>query len=394
MIQTLAFALPTPVGADIRILAGREQFVQAKSTRPEFLDFFAGSGLVSHALKSSFDCVWANDISVKKAAVYAANHGSNHFTLGSIEGVRGADLPTTEMMWASFPCQDLSLAGATNGIHAPRSGLVWQWLRIVDEMHCRPPVLVAENVVGLIATARGAHYRLLHRALAERGYAVGAIVVDASMWLPQSRVRVFVIAVDKSIAIPQTLVATSPGWLQNESMRRASAELDDFVCWNATPPQIGRSPLSALIDWDAPFPAPEVEARNIALIAPHHRAILDAIPAETPFVAPGYRRTRNGVQTLELRFDDTAGCLRTPEGGSSRQLLVLRRGGRWRCRLLTAREAARLMGAPENYQLPERYNDAYMAMGDAVAVPVVDWLGKTFLRPLVDAARAADAQSH
>ena len=96
----------------------------------------------------------------------------------------------------------------------------------------------------------------------------------------------------------------------------------------------------------------------------------------------GYKRTRHGQQRLELRFDGIAGCLRTPKGGSSRQVLVLKRNGEIHSRLLTARETARLMGAPEDYWLPEKYNDAYMAMGDAVAVPAVHYLAEHLLFPL------------
>jgi DNA (cytosine-5)-methyltransferase 1 len=97
----------------------------------------------------------------------------------------------------------------------------------------------------------------------------------------------------------------------------------------------------------------------------------------------------NGVkrQRLELRFDGVAGCLRTPAGGSSRQVLVIVEGGAVKTRLLGAREAARLMGAPENFKLPGSYNAAYKAMGDAVAVPVARWLAEHLLAPL--AARAA-----
>ena len=51
-------------------------------------------------------------------------------------------------------------------------------------------------------------------------------------------------------------------------------------------------------------------------------------------------------------------------------------------RLLTARETARLMGAPDSYKLPGSYNDGYRAMGDAVAVPVAKWLARYLLAPL------------
>lgn len=143
---------------------------QAIGPYPAFLEFFAGSGLVAQGLKGYFRPVWANDICSKKAAVYTANHSTRHFHLGSIADVKGAELPSASLAWASFPCQDLSLAGLTGGIHAARSGLVWEWLRVIDEMPSRPPILVAENVAGLVSTANGSHYRTLHEALTDLGY--------------------------------------------------------------------------------------------------------------------------------------------------------------------------------------------------------------------------------
>ena len=68
-----------------------------------------------------------NDISETEAAVYEANFGCEHFELGDIKDVNGRDLPFAHLSWASFPCQDLSLAGSLGGIHASRSGLVWEW---------------------------------------------------------------------------------------------------------------------------------------------------------------------------------------------------------------------------------------------------------------------------
>lgn len=108
------------------------------------------------------------------------------------------------------------------------------------------------------------------------------------------------------------------------------------------------------------------------------------MPKKQTFVAPGYKRTRAGKQVLELRFDNVAGCLRTPSGGSSRQILVIRKNGELRSRLLTVKETARLMGAPEEYKIPGSYNDGYKAMGDAVAFPVARWLAEKLLLPLAD----------
>jgi len=89
------------------------------STAPwRMLEFFAGSGLVAYGMKGMFAPVWANDINERKAAVYKANFESDHFLLEDIKNVHGQDLPFAHLSWASFPCQDLSLAGNMKGIYA------------------------------------------------------------------------------------------------------------------------------------------------------------------------------------------------------------------------------------------------------------------------------------
>ena len=92
-----------------------------------------------------------------------------------------------------------------------------------------------------------------------------------------------------------------------------------------------------------------------------------------------YRRTRyqpHKVSRWEVHDDDIAGCLRVPSGGSSRQTIVIVEAAWVRSRLLSPREAARLMGLSDDYQLPGNTNDAYGLMGDGVAVPVVSFLAE------------------
>ena len=84
-----------------------------------------------------------------------------------------------------------------------------------------------------------------------------------------------------------------------------------------------------------------------------------------------------------MRFDDVAGCLRTPVGGSSRQTILIVEGSSIRSRLLSPREAARLMGLPESYKLPKKYNDAYHLAGDGLAVPVIRHLAANILEPIL-----------
>ncbi len=341
-------------------------------------EFFAGSGLVAYGLKGMFKPVWSNDVSAQKAAVYEANFGRSHFALDDIRNVRGRDLPFAHLSWASFPCQDLSLAGSMGGIHASRSGLVWEWLRVLDELERKPRLLLLENVSGLLSTNGGANYRALHTALVGRGFDCGAIVLNASHFVPQSRPRVFVIAVAHGCTIPPELTGPGPCWLHNKAAAELGRSLPGWIWWTADKPPRRSKSLKDIVDRDAPFDKDDV----LRLVPARHRVRLNE--RDTVY-ATGYRRTRHGEQQLELRFDGIAGCLRTPEGGSSKQYLVVRQGGTTHARLLTVREAARLMGAPDSFLLPGSYNDGYKAMGDAVAMPVAQFIGERFLTKIAEA---------
>lgn len=90
----------------------------------------------------------------------------------------------------------------------------------------------------------------------------------------------------------------------------------------------------------------------------------------------------------ELRFDGIAGCLRTPKGGSARQILVKAGKGKVQVRLLSARECARLMGA-DDFKIDTSLNKALFGFGDAVCVPVIEWISKNCLSPLYEEWRAS-----
>ena len=309
--------------------------------------------------------------------------GGEHFQLEDIKNIKGSALPYAHLSWASFPCQDLSLAGSLGGIHASRSGLVWEWLRVLDEMVEKPKILLLENVTGLLSTNGGKNYRTLHMALVDRDFVCGAIVLNASHFVPQSRPRVFVIAVKRGCEIPNELIGNGPCWLHNKAIEKLGEAMPGWIWWKTEKPPQRQETLQDIIEKDIPFD----KDNALTLIPARHQMKLDQ--HETVY-ATGYRRMRHGVQQLELRFDGVAGCLRTPEGGSSKQYVVVKTGGEIHARLLTVREAARLMGAPDSFILPGSYNDGYKAMGDAVALPVARFIGERFLTKIAEAVYMID----
>ncbi|EBU9644554.1 DNA cytosine methyltransferase [Escherichia coli] len=81
-------------------------------------------------LGPDWQCLLANDFDPKKGAAYAANWGDDHLRVADVATLSTADLPgCADLAWASFPCQDLSLAGAGAGLKGERSGTFWPFRR-------------------------------------------------------------------------------------------------------------------------------------------------------------------------------------------------------------------------------------------------------------------------
>ena len=103
--------------------------------RFSFAEFFAGIGLVRLALeRHEFRTVFANDIDADKAKMYQDNFPSDEFRLGDIHLLDANDIPDCDVFAASFPCTDLSIAGAMRGIHSGESSAFWGLIRILREM--------------------------------------------------------------------------------------------------------------------------------------------------------------------------------------------------------------------------------------------------------------------
>lgn len=355
-------------------------------------------------LGERWHCAFANDCCPKKAKTYRANFPSaEEFCLKRIEDVEFDRIPAgAHLAWASFPCQDLSLAGKGKGLDGQKSNAFWPFWQIVKGFSAigKPiPIVVLENVVGALTSNGGRDFQLLLQSLQEAGYSYGPMVVDARHFLPQSRPRLFIVAVRKSVPIDPDLCTRVPvqtAWypksIQNSYDRLDDSIRKDWIWWNLPFPLLKPRSLKSIIETrqpDSAWHSPGETSILLERMSPANREKLEQVKLlGKPVVGTIYKRTRieNGVkqQRTEVRFDQTSGCLRTPGGGSSRQIIICVNGGQIRTRLLSAREAARLMGLPDTYNLPLRYNDAYHVAGDGVAVPVVRWISENLLEPIAE----------
>jgi DNA (cytosine-5)-methyltransferase 1 len=376
-----------------------------------YYDFFAGGGMVRLGLGAHWKCLMANDVCDKKAKAYRQNFPpADEFSGKDVKDLMIRDLPGRPLLaWASFPCQDLSLAGARHGLSGKRSGTFWPFWNLAEEMardRRKIPLIALENVAGAVTAREGADFQAIVRALVRGGYRVGALIVDAVRFVPQSRPRLFVIAVHRDWAVPVELRREGPDELWHprrliEAHRKFPMDLRErWIWWRLPVPPKRSTTLTDCIDADlqeARWHSRKETLRLISLMSDGNLQKLkraEALKKRT--IGTVYRRTRKDrqgkrCQRAEIRFDQVSGCLRTPSGGSSRQILLFVDGEEIRSRLLAPREAARLMGVSDDYALPENYNEAYRLMGDGVAVPVVAWLECEVLRPLALANEPAGA---
>ena len=387
-----------------RICTGEQFGENTLDVMRDYYEFFAGGGMVRAGLGDGWRCLFANDFDLKKSRVYRNNWGhGNELKTANVESLHPSDLPSTpNLVWASFPCQDLSLAGAGAGLKGERSGTFWPFWNLIISLareERSPSLIVLENVCGALSSHDGKDFATICKAIVSSGYCVGAVVIDALLFVPQSRPRLFVIAVRKDVVIPSSLRAKGPlaTW-HGKSLISAYTKLppscqESWVWWNLPVPSDRRVSLSDVIEQNPSgvkwFTQSEVERLVGMMSEPNLEKLDKAKRTGIRMIGGVYRRTRHNarghkVQRAEIRFDNVLGCLRTPAGGSSRQVIFIVEGRSVKARLISTRETARLMGLPDTYQLPENYNEAYHLTGDGVVVPVVRYLAAHIFEPILD----------
>ncbi len=361
-----------------------------------FAEFFAGIGLMRMGLEAQgWTLAFANDIDPLKLEMYQDQFGdvNGHFSLGDIHELAADRVPTVTLATASFPCNDLSLAGARAGLGGKQSSAFWGFVRVLTEMrHRRPPVVLIENVTGFLTSHGGSDFKEALKALNDLGYIVDSFIIDAARFVPQSRQRLFVVGVLKTqsqFSEPKR----EYGFFGSDTRPKALA---DFILANpdirwlvrSLPPLPDNDQLLESIIEDLPDDATEWWSWErveylLNQMSPRHREKADEmIAGDTWSYGTIFRRVRNGKSMAELRTDGIAGCLRTPRGGSGRQILLKAGKGKCYARLVTPREAARLMGADE-FKLSVPLNQALFGFGDAVCVPVISWIAEHYLNPVV-----------
>ena len=369
-----------------------------------FVEFFAGGGLARLGFGNGWTVRMANDICPKKAATYRRNFGGADLLTGDVARVRANAIPSADAWWVSFPCTDHSTAGLMGGFSDGKRGSavfqVIKRLKAAKRLGTAPAVLAFENVVGFLSVEGAADFVLLLNQLASCQYRAGACVVDADRWLPQSRRRVFIIAVRNDVPVPDVCRSASPrpAWappvLKKAVSKLEPGALADWVWWDMPEPPDHATTLADIVEDvpEAAWSGLEAIERFLAMLDPPGRVRLQRMrDAGAPAFGTVVERTdpSTGIRISSMRAE-VAFTLMATGTGSSRQRLIRIHGEETRIREYTPRELARLMGVADDYALPSDVTPAMGIMGDAVAVPVVRHLVRHLVEPLAQAARDHD----
>lgn len=371
--------------------------------RLKFADFFAGIGLVRKGLEpNGWQCVFANDIDGVKGNIYAKNFGRDYLKIDDIANLHASDIPDVTLITASFACQDLSLTGNMKRLAREGIGTFFEFTRILGELATEsrlPSVVLIENTTEILTTNNGNDIRKVVLSLNQLGYACDVLVLDAVHFLPQSRPHLFIIGFKLSEFKETMRTLSNPGdiYLFQHACRPASVQkaiaANSDLSWNfldlSPLPSTSEVVLADLVEnsdnlqW---FGEKEL-VRELSFTRALSKERLEKakrlanVTHRTVYLT-AYRQMREALVCLETRDDGIADCLRTASGGSSRQILIVVSPYNIQMRYMTAREYGRLQGVEDRFWIPQNQNIGRFVFGDAVAVPVVAWLGCEIKRNL------------
>jgi len=275
-----------------------------------------------------------------------------HTDVRSVVYERGA----VDVVCGGFPCQDLSVAGKRRGLDGERSGLWFEFQRIIDV--AEPAWVVIENVQGLFSSNGGADFAVIIQWLAQRGYGVGWRVLDSQGFgLAQRRKRVFIVG---SFGTPSgcTLLLEPESVRRNPTPSGASRKSADrsvahcLTAHHARRPDHDKGTLIALNGQHGQWPELQVYREAIPVLWESSHGYDPARVSPNQDITP----------TLSAKMGT---------GGNNVPLIGVRR--------LTPTECERLQGFPDGWTAGQADSHRYKQLGNAVSVPVAQWIGQRIM---------------
>jgi len=369
-----------------------------------FGSLFAGIGGFDKGFeRAGMTCVWQCEIDASARGVLRRRFDAQ--IVEDVRDVRQNTVAPVDLICGGFPCQDVSIAGKRAGLAGERSGLWFEFRRVIAEL--KPQWVVVENVPGLLSSNGGRDFAVILRGLVECGYGVAWRILDAQYFgVPQRRRRVFIVGSlgdgraaevlfesegvsgDSAQggaawpAIAGTLaLGAHPGGVTGREIESGVFALtahhgrlnpEETFVFESRVARNGRGAPDVI--------APPLKAQSggtgkgdgAPLVfhakASHHQSMnpsAQALDASKELVV--FQSSQSGVREVE------AHATLDGNNGSRRQNGIIQSSD---IRRLTPTECERLQGFPDGWTEGQSDSGRYRQLGNAVAVPVAEWIGR------------------
>lgn len=311
---------------------------------------------------AGMECAWQCEIDPKAREVLA-KHWPNVERFEDVRTIGKHNLSPVDVICGGFPCQDVSIAGKRSGLAGERSGLWFEFARIIDELE--PGYVVIENVPGLLSSQHGRDFAVILQWLVKRGYGVAWRVIDAQYFgVAQRRRRVFVVASFGNGSCAEILFER------------------EGVSWNSP----SRTKAGENIAFDARNGTETGDVGMTLQDGGHHGYSLNSSPLIAGALHSGFGgrdasdASNNHLINVPVAWQDQGGqrmdfgenissTLRHQDHGHP-PLIGVRR--------LTPTECERLQGFPDGWTFGSD-SARYKQLGNAVAVPCAEWIGRSLM---------------
>lgn len=357
------------------------------------VDLFAGMGGMGLAAEQAGGTVvYSNEIDKHAADTHDFNF-MVETDRRSITEVQADEVPAHDLLLAGFPCQAFSIAGKRGGFADARGNLFAEALRVGAAK--RTPLLIFENVKGLVSHDKGDTLRTIMRHLAEAGYAADYRVLHS--WkhaaIPQARERMFIVAALGAERIPDEAF---PQVVENLPDAREAAPWRELLDPAETiAEKYWYAPESRMSEhFERHFGNTDRVYRYMGRtgvwgVHPNDAGLVPTMTASTgggthPMVLDQVFKFHRANELRESELVPTIMANAGTGGGKVPMILDDVAPDAYQPRRLTPREAIRMQGYPDTFQWPTTVSDTqrYKMIGNSVTVPLVRRLITTAMTAL------------
>ncbi|MGL4767607.1 MAG: DNA cytosine methyltransferase [Formosimonas sp.] len=297
----------------------------------KIIDLFAGIGGIRLGFEQAFGdihCVFTSEIDKFAVQTYQTNFGTEPVA-GDITQIDEASIPDHDILLAGFPCQPFSQAGLKKGFEDTRGTLFFDIERIL--LHKKPQAFLLENVKQLKGHDGGRTLQIILQHLQQAGYKTSVQVLKArDFGAPQNRERVYIVGF-----------------------------LNQNIQFEFPQPTTQKTRVGDILEQEVA----EKYTISDKLWAGHQRR-----KAANKINGKGFGY---GLVDENAEYTNTISARYYKDGS---EILVAQTNAN--PRKLTPREAARLQGFPENFQIVVSDVQAYKQFGNSVCVPVINAIAK------------------